>query len=99
MNWMRIIDAVDAAMPDPTNGPRLPLRLQKSAIMVGAAMEMSPIEPSVKEVADYLAVKNETVAAALDRWRSIHWKDRYNWLRFVEGRITRETHTVDAALL
>lgn len=99
MNWMRIVDAVDAALPDAPGGPSLEMRLQKQAIAVGAAYEMSVSRPSENEMAEYMTVSRTLVNQARERWFSYNWKDRYNWLRFVEGRLARETHTVDAALL
>ncbi len=99
MNFQNIIDAVDRALPAPTSGESLALRLQKRTVMVGAALEMAAARPSVKEIGDYIGIYHSTAQDHERRWNSMPWKDRYNWLRFVEGRLARETHTVDAALL
>lgn len=97
-NWNRIVDTVFEILP-PTDKETGAMRRQRNTIAAGCVIEMAVIQPSAKEMADIIGATHVQIPVLNGYWSSMPWEDRYAWLRLVEGRITREAHTLDAALL
>lgn len=97
----KIADAADAVIPaQPEKHPmHAKMRQHREMLIVGIVWEMAYLKPSYPEIGMVVGCSHSTAMSHLDRWREIPWQDRYGWLRLVEGRLNRETHTLDAALL
>lgn len=97
----RIAEAADLAIPQkPERHPmHAQMRQHREMLIVGCCYEMAYLKPSYPELANVIGGSHTTAMSHLERWREIPWQDRYGWLRLVEGRLARETNTVDAALL
>jgi len=97
----RIADAADAVIPDhPIKHPNhARMRQHREMLLVGIIWEMSAIKPSQPELEAIIGCSHTSAGRWLDQWLAMPWRDRYGWLRLVEGRLANETHTVDAALL
>lgn len=101
MNIERICEAADAVIP--SNPPRMAehakMRTHREMLITGIMWEMAHTKPSLPELGNTVGIAHTTAMMHLERWRAMPWQDRYAWLRLVEGRLARETNTVDAALL
>lgn len=97
----RIAKAADAAIPDqPVAHPmHARMRQHRDMLLVGIMYEMAYLKPSYPEMGEQIGISHSTAMSHLEKWREMPWQDRYGWLRLVEGRLARETNTVDAALL
>lgn len=97
----RIAEAADYAIPEQTDRHPMHERLRqhREMLMVGCCYEMAHIKPSYNELSMVIGCAHSAAMTHLQHWREIPWQDRYGWLRLVEGRMARETNTVDAALL
>lgn len=97
----RIAKAADAAIPDqPVTHPmHARMRQHREMLLVGVMYEMSYLKPSYPEMSEQIGISHTTAMNHLERWREMPWQDRYGWLRLVEGRLARETNTVDASVL
>ena len=97
----RIAEAADSAIPEQPEKHPMHARMRQHRVMliVGCCWEMANIKPSYPELGMTLGCAHTVAMTHLEKWREIPWQDRYGWLRLVEGRLSRETNTVDAALL
>jgi len=97
----KIANAADDAIPaQPDKHPmHAKMRQHREMLLVGIMWEMAYIKPSYPEICRVVGCSHSTAMSHLDKWREMPWQDRYGWLRLVEGRLNRETHTLDAALL
>ena len=97
----RIAEAADGAIPakPAKHAQHSYMRTHREMLIVGCCYEMAYLKPSYPELAEVVGVTHTTCMTHLERWREMPWQDRYGWLRLVEGRLARETNTVDAALL
>jgi hypothetical protein len=75
------------------------LRHHREMLIAGIVYEMAYRKPSYPEIASVVGCVHTTAMKYLELWREMPWQDRYGWLRLVEGRLNRETNTLDAALL
>ena len=97
----RVIEAADAVIPErPARiSSHNTMRQHREMLLAGIGYEMACIVPSTTEIGMVIGTTANTTGAWLTRWREIPWQDRYQWLRLVEGRLARETDTVDASVL
>lgn len=103
MNYsaMRIAQAANAIIPDRPEKAEMhqAMRNNRDMLLVGIVWEMATLKPSYPEISAAVGCSHSSARNHLDKWRELPWQDRFGWLRLVEGRIARETHSVDAALL
>jgi hypothetical protein len=103
MNYsiQRIVEAADSVIPEQSkrhpNHERL--RCHRDMLLVGIMYEMAVTKPSYPELAAAMGCSQDGCRDWLARWREIDWRERYGWLRLVEGRLQHETNPVDAAVL
>lgn len=97
----RIADAADIAIPEQPKKHFMHERLKhhREMLMVGCCWEMAHIKPSYNELEMVIGCSHSVAMRYLECWRQLPWQERYAWLRLVEGRLARETNTVDAAVL
>ncbi len=97
----RVVEAANAAIPDVPESHHQygAMRRQKEILLVGIGWEIPAIRPSSVELSQVVGCSHQTARMHLERWHAMPWQDRYGWLRLVDGRLTSETHALDAALL
>ena len=97
----RVVNAADAVIPEQNerHANHALMRNHRDMLLVGIGWEMAVTKPSYPELAAAIGCSHHSCIEWLKAWREIDWRERYGWLRLVEGRLTHETNPVDASVL
>jgi hypothetical protein len=96
-----VVNAADAVIPEQNerHANHALMRNHRDMLLVGIGWEMAVIKPSYPELASAIGCSHNCCIKWLHAWREIDWRERYGWLRLVEGRLAHETNPVDASVL
>jgi hypothetical protein len=57
----------------------------RETIICGVTWDMPAIRPSSVEIAAVVGCVHSTAQQRVDAWTRMDWRDRYGWLRLVDG--------------
>lgn len=72
------------------------VRMLDRTVLVGAMTEMCSPSPSTTDMAEATGLYRSGIGKALERWRSMHWRDRHAFLCLVDGSSAQAKARADA---